>query len=251
MLRSSGIRSSSTGIHHLVAPAVQPVDRFTASFALRPGVLLAQCRCLRLPADAGYAQGPPCRVASSGSAPGAPLAARVPSCSSLASSPSSSHSALLMCAQLSRSTPALPPFRRTCAQASCRKSSRHSLSLNARPQLRLFLRFSCSTVWSFRTFSDTVRPLSVVMPCFLSVPLSTQGPFAPPALPGPPLLRAYPPPWPARPAPRGVPVAACRSTGRASRVATSFLFHACQRHYPGGNGSVLDARFPTRRRPSP
>lgn len=43
-----------------------------------------------------------------------------------------------------------------------------------------------------------------------------------------------------------------RATDRASRVATSSLFHACQRHYPGGSGSVLMSLFfPDRRRPSP
>ena len=42
----------------------------------------------------------------------------------------------------------------------------------------------------------------------------------------------------ARPAPRGIPVDVCCISLRASRVAASFLFHACKRQYPGGNGSV-------------
>ena len=43
-----------------------------------------------------------------------------------------------------------------------------------------------------------------------------------------------------------------RTTDRASRVATSSLFHACQRHYPGRSASVhLSLFFPNRRRPSP
>ena len=42
----------------------------------------------------------------------------------------------------------------------------------------------------------------------------------------------------ARPAPRGVPVDVCRISPRASRVAAFFPFHACQRHYPDGSGSV-------------
>ena len=68
--------------------------------------------------------------------------------------------------------------------------------------------------------------------------LSTQGPFPPPALPGfsgttdPSATRT------ARPAPRGVPVDVCRISVRASRVAAFFPFHACQRHYPDGSGSV-------------
>ena len=51
--------------------------------------------------------------------------------------------------------------------------------------------------------------------------------------------------------PRWVPVGTY--TDKASRVvATSSLFHVCQRHYPGGNGSVLMSLFfPNRHRPSP
>ena len=42
------------------------------------------------------------------------------------------------------------------------------------------------------------------------------------------------------------------TTDRASRVATSSLFHTCRRHYPGGNGPVyLSPLFPVRHRPSP
>ena len=42
------------------------------------------------------------------------------------------------------------------------------------------------------------------------------------------------------------------TTDRASRVATSSLFHTCRRHYPGGNGPVhLSLLFPVRHRPSP
>ena len=44
---------------------------------------------------------------------------------------------------------------------------------------------------------------------------------------------------PARPAPRGVPVAAYTAPGRASRVAALSILRACRRHYPGGNRPVL------------
>ena len=56
--------------------------------------------------------------------------------------------------------------------------------------------------------------------------------------PASPVLQASPPPC--RP---GLPLAGsrfgvCLTTHRASRVAAFFSFHACQRHYPDGSGSV-------------
>ena len=68
--------------------------------------------------------------------------------------------------------------------------------------------------------------------------LSTQGPFPPPALPGFSGTTDPSATLTARPAPRGVPVDVCRISPRASRVAAFFSFHACQRHYPDGSGSV-------------
>ena len=68
--------------------------------------------------------------------------------------------------------------------------------------------------------------------------LSTQGPFPPPALPGFSGTTDPSATLTARPAPRGVPVDVCRIPVRASRVAAFFPFHACQRHYPDGSGSV-------------
>ena len=47
------------------------------------------------------------------------------------------------------------------------------------------------------------------------------------------VVRASPPPRPARPVPRGVPVGACHATDGASRVASLSRVHACHRHYPG------------------
>ena len=68
--------------------------------------------------------------------------------------------------------------------------------------------------------------------------LSTRGPFPPPALPGFSGTTDPSATLTARPAPRGVPVDVCPISIRASRVAAFFLFHACQRHYPDGSGSV-------------
>ena len=65
------------------------------------------------------------------------------------------------------------------------------------------------------------------------------------------VLRASPPPWPARPDPRGLSVGACHATSRASRVASIPLFHACCRQCPGGNGRCSRRSLPDRWQPSP
>ena len=65
------------------------------------------------------------------------------------------------------------------------------------------------------------------------------------------LLRASPPPRPARPAPRGGPVRACHAADGASRVASIPLLHACRRHYPGGTGRCPRRSLPGRWQPSP
>ena len=46
------------------------------------------------------------------------------------------------------------------------------------------------------------------------------------------VVRTSPPPRPAQPAPHGVPVGACHTTDRASRVAPIPLFHACRPPIP-------------------
>ena len=65
------------------------------------------------------------------------------------------------------------------------------------------------------------------------------------------VLRASPPPCPARPDPRGLSVGACHATGRASRVASVPRFHACCRQYPGGTGRCSRRSLPDRWQPSP
>ena len=56
--------------------------------------------------------------------------------------------------------------------------------------------------------------------------------------PASPVLRASPPPCrPSLPL-TGSRFGACLTTHRASHVAASFPFHACQRHYPGGSKEV-------------
>ena len=77
------------------------------------------------------------------------------------------------------------------------------------------------------------------MPCFLSMLLSTPGSLSSTSVTR--LLRYYGPiRHPDRP---GLTLTSfrfgvCLTTLRASRVATFFPFHACQRHYPDGSGSV-------------
>ena len=89
------------------------------------------------------------------------------------------------------------------------------------------------------------------MPCPLSVSLSKSGPFPRPALPGVLSLTGLSATPPARPTPQGSGWCV-HTTDRASRVATSSIFHACRRHYPGGYVSVLASLyFPIRHRPSP
>ena len=68
--------------------------------------------------------------------------------------------------------------------------------------------------------------------------------------PASPVLRASPPPWTARPDPRGLSVGVCHATARASRVASIPLFHACCRHYPGGTGRCLRRSLPDPCQPS-
>ena len=100
---------------------------------------------------------------------------------------------------------------------------------------------ACSTVWSFRTFADPARLAPVVMslPPFRTAPNSGSLPSTGIT----PRLQYYGPiRHPAGPAcpSRG---SGCRvhGTDRASRVAPPSTFHACRRHYPGGNQPVVSS----------
>ena len=91
----------------------------------------------------------------------------------------------------------------------------------------------------------------MVTPFPLSVSLSNQGSFPPPALPGlpryyKPIRHPAGPACPSRGSGRNV-----RSTDRASRVAPAPLFHACRRHYPGGTGRCVCRSLPGPWQPSP
>jgi|GEM_PF-1232864 len=84
--------------------------------------------------------------------------------------------------------------------------------------------------------------LSALQPC---------GPFPQRALPRVYGITDHSATLTARPAPYGVPVAVCFSTDRASRVATSLIFHACQRQYPGEPSWCICRSLPKTRPPSP
>ena len=75
-------------------------------------------------------------------------------------------------------------------------------------------------------------------PFVLWAPLRTCGPFPLRALPRVFSTTNRSATLTTRPAPHGVPVAACHSSDRASRVANIFPFLACQRQYPGESMSV-------------
>ena len=79
------------------------------------------------------------------------------------------------------------------------------------------------------------------MPCVLSIPLPKSGPFPRPALPGVFSRTDLSATLAIRPVPRGGSGRRVLAIGRASRVAASSIFHACQRQYPGGVNSVLSS----------
>ena len=65
------------------------------------------------------------------------------------------------------------------------------------------------------------------------------------------VVRASPPPCPARPVPCGIPVWRVHATDRASRVAAVSLLRTCHRPYPGGTDRCSHRSLPGRWQPSP
>ncbi len=132
----------------------------------------------------------------------------------------------------------LPAGRRTRRQACSRPAASA-----CRPGLRSFLHslpfaFACA---GSSSLEHNAGVLGTATPGVLRAFPHLSSPEVPSLrqrYPASPVVRTSPPPCPARPVPGGIPVWRVHATGRASRVAASFLFHACQRHYPGGCRSV-------------
>ena len=168
------------------------------------------------------------------------------------------HSVRLDVRDRDTTTPAAPPLRRASAHAASRKSSRHTLSTRACRRPGSSFAFACSDGLEWRTLADPGRLPSVVMslPPFRTVPNS--GPLSSAGIT--PRLQYYGPiRHPAiRPAPRGVPVAACHGTGGASRVATHSIFARADATTPAEtsrlsrrslSGQSAAFPFPTKGRP--
>ena len=95
---------------------------------------------------------------------------------------------------------------------------------------------ACDDVWHSCSFVGVIGRSATPGACSRSPSLPPEAPSLGRHCPASTVIRASPPPWPARPCPHGSSVGACHATGRASRVASIPLFHTCRRHYPGGTG---------------
>ncbi len=116
-------------------------------------------------------------------------------------------------------------LRMACGRASLRPASTVALTIPSlmhvqMPDALTFFQMLGLAIF----FRCPLSLLSALQPC---------GPFPQRALPRVCGTTDHSATLPDRPAPYGVPVAVCLSTDRASRVATSLIFHACQRQYPG------------------
>ena len=111
--------------------------------------------------------------------------------------------------------------------------------------------YACDDVWHSCSFIGVIGRSATPGACSLSPSLPPEAPSLGRHCPASTVVRASPPPWPARPCPHGSSVGACHAAGRASRVASIPLFHACCRHYPGGTGRCSRRSLPDRWQPSP
>ena len=111
--------------------------------------------------------------------------------------------------------------------------------------------YACDDVWHSCSFVGVIGRSATPGACSRSPSLPPEAPSLGRHCPASTVVRASPPPWPARPCPHGSSVGACHATGRASRVASIPLFHTCRRHYPGGTGRCSRRSLPDRWQPSP
>ena len=110
---------------------------------------------------------------------------------------------------------------------------------------------ACDDVWHSCSSVGVIGRSATPGACSRSPSLPPEAPSLGRHCPASTVVRASPPPWPARPCPHGSSVGACHATGRASRVASIPLFHTCRRHYPGGTGRCSRRSLPDRWQPSP
>ena len=110
---------------------------------------------------------------------------------------------------------------------------------------------ACDDVWHSCSFVGVIGRSATPGACSRSPSLPPEAPSLGRHCPASTVIRASPPPWPARPCPHGSSVGACHATGRASRVASIPFFHTCRRHYPGGTGRCSRRSLPDRWQPSP
>ena len=110
---------------------------------------------------------------------------------------------------------------------------------------------ACDDVWHSCSSVGVIGRSATPGACYRSPSLPPEAPSLGRHCPASTVVRASPPPCSARPDPRGVSVDACHATGRASRVASIPLFHACRHQYPGGTGRCSRRSLPDRWQPSP
>ena len=97
---------------------------------------------------------------------------------------------------------------------------------------------SLPCLWSLRSFTGVSGFRHSRDPSPFGHRSSPEAPSLHRHYPASPVLQASPPPWRPRLPLAGSQFGVYLTTHRASHVAASFPFHACQRHYPGGSKGV-------------
>ena len=110
---------------------------------------------------------------------------------------------------------------------------------------------ACDDVWHSCSSVGVIGRSATPGACSRSPSLPPEAPSLGRHCPASTVVRASPPPWPARPGPHGSSVGACHATARASRVASIPLLHTCRRQYPGGTDRCPCRSLPDPCQPSP
>ncbi len=209
----------------------------------------ASCRCLSLSpchVSAPRSPNPSCGFPATGSPVG--------SCRSLTGrSDTHGDGAAADAARVSGvARPRLLPARCRARQQACSRPAARARSSGSRSFPRsLPFAFACGGSVALKHSSGV---LGSATPGVLRSFLHLSSPEAPSLLRRYPLsavVRASPPPCPARPVPCGIPVWRVHATDRASRVAAVSLLRTCHRPYPGGTDRCSHRSLPGRWQPSP